>query len=76
MVLKTFNVQERVYKKFSKLCKENGISMSKQVEFFMESQIGEREELKSGYLKKLAKISKGKYYKFNTVAELRKIVEK
>ena len=32
MVLKTFNVQEVVYGKFSHFCKEHGISMSKQVE--------------------------------------------
>ena len=75
MVLKTFNVQEEVYDKFSKFCKEHGISMSKQVEIFMESQIGDEQEAKSSYLKKLDKIRKGKYHRFNTVAELRKIIE-
>lgn len=75
MVLKTFNLQEQVYNKFSKFCKSNGISMSKQVEFFMESQINTEKEVKPEYLKKLKNIRKGKYHKFNTVAELRKIIE-
>jgi len=74
MVLKTFNVSEEVYGKFSRFCREHGISMSKQVEIFMEFQMGEK-EIKSSYLKKLDKIRKGKYYKFNTVAELRKMIE-
>ena len=76
MVLKTFNINEDVYDKFSKFCKEHGISMSKQVEIFIESQINDKEEVKPRYLKKLEKIRKGKYHKFNTVAELRKAIEK
>ncbi len=75
MVLKTFNINGQVYDKFSKFCKEHGISMSKQVELFIESQIGD-EDVKPVYLKKLEKIRKGKYHKFNTVAELRKAIEK
>ena len=74
MVLKTFNVNEAVYGKFSKFCKEHGISMSRQVEVFMESQIGEK-EVKTEYLEKLRRIQRGRYHKFNTVAELRKVVE-
>lgn len=35
MVLKTFNVEEESYKKFSEFCKENGLSMSKQIELFL-----------------------------------------
>ncbi len=76
MVLKTFNVNEKVYAKFSKFCKEHGISMSKQVDIFMESQIDEDKEVRPEYLKKLEKVRKGKYYKFNTVAELRKAIER
>ncbi len=76
MVLKTFNINEEIYDKFSRFCKEHGISMSKQVEIFIESQVGDKEEIKLGYLKKLEKIRKGKYHKFNTVAELRKAIEK
>ncbi|MDP4012440.1 MAG: hypothetical protein Q8R00_02435 [Candidatus Nanoarchaeia archaeon] len=76
MVLKTFNVEEEVYAKFSKFCKEHGISMSKQVEIFMKSQMEDEDlEVRPEYLKKLERIRKGKYHKFNTVAELRKAIE-
>lgn len=56
MVLKTFNVQEEVYGKFSHFCKEHGISMSRQIELFMESMIDDDPEAKEEYLKKLDKI--------------------
>ncbi len=69
MVLKTFNVQEGVYKKFSKFCKEHGVSMSKQVEFFMESIIAEEPEAKKEYLEKLDRIRKGKFIKAQNFAE-------
>jgi hypothetical protein len=39
MVLKTFNLEEETYKKFSKYCKEKGISMSKQVDLFIKAQL-------------------------------------
>ncbi len=61
MVLKTFNVSEDVYSKFSGFCKEHGISMSKQVELFMRSQVEEEPEAKKEYLEKLARIRKGKF---------------
>jgi len=61
MVLKTFNVQEEVYKKFSSFCKEHGISMSKQIELFMESQIEDEPEAKKEYLEKLERIRKSKF---------------
>lgn len=61
MVLKTFNVQEEVYAKFSAFCKSMGLSMSKQVEMFMESFLEEEPEAKKSYLKKLDKIRKGKF---------------
>lgn len=41
MALKTFNVQEETYDKFSSFCKGHGVSMSKQVEMFMESMLEE-----------------------------------
>ena len=78
MVLKTFNVDEGIHAKFSQFCKEHGISMSKQIELYMESQIGDEfdnRKVKPSYLKKLAKIREGKYHKFNTIAELRKLIE-
>ncbi|MBS3065676.1 hypothetical protein J4229_01380 [Candidatus Pacearchaeota archaeon] len=42
MALKTFNINESVYKSYSKHCKKNGVSMSKQVENFL---IGEIEKI-------------------------------
>ena len=35
MVIKTFNVDEKVYERFIQFCRDNGISMSKQIEMFM-----------------------------------------
>ena len=61
MVLKTFNVQEDTYHKFSNFCKGHGISMSKQIELFMRSIIEEEPEAKKEYLKKLERIRKGKF---------------
>jgi len=69
MVLKTFNVQEAVYNKFSHFCKEHGISMSKQVEFFMESFIAKEPEAKKEYLEKLEKVRSGKFIKVKNFAE-------
>ena len=63
MVLKTFNLNEEVYKKFSDFCKENGISMSKQVEIFIESQMAEKPKVRQEYLQKLEIIRKGKFVK-------------
>ena len=63
MVLKTFNLNEAVYKKFSDFCKENGISMSKQVEIFIEAQMAEEPKVRQEYLQKLEAIRKGKFIK-------------
>ena len=46
MALKTFNVEEKSYKKFSEFCKGHGISMSKQVDLFMKFFISEGSEAK------------------------------
>ena len=64
MALKTFNVDEGVYKKFSTACKENGMNMSKQVEFFMRSMVGE-EKVKDSYIKKLEKLRKGPFIRID-----------
>ena len=69
MVLKTFNVQEMVYSKFSRFCKENGISMSKQVEIFMRSMVEEDPKVKKEYLERLERIRKGKFIKINSFAD-------
>jgi len=39
MALKTFNVDKEIYAEFSKHCKREGISMSKQVEKFLIQEI-------------------------------------
>ena len=64
MVLKTFNLSEESFTKFSKYCKENGLSMSKQIDFFIQSQMGEP-KLRLEYLKKLERIRKGKFIRVN-----------
>jgi hypothetical protein len=69
MALKTFNVQEDVYKRFSGYCKENGINMSRQVELFMESFLEEDPVAKEAYLEKLEKIRKGRFYKVSDLKE-------
>jgi antitoxin component of RelBE/YafQ-DinJ toxin-antitoxin module len=61
MVLKTFNVDEDTYNKFSALCKSHGMSMSKQIQMFMESIISEDPEAKQEYLEKLDNIRNGKF---------------
>ena len=39
MALKTFNIDEKIYKQFSKYCKKEGISMSKKVERFIGKEL-------------------------------------
>jgi len=39
MALKTFNIDEKTYKQYSEHCKKQGISMSKQIEKFIQSEI-------------------------------------
>ncbi len=61
MALKTFNVSPEVYEKFSKKCKAYGISMSKQVDMFMASQVEDEPKAKKEYLERLEQIRKGKF---------------
>jgi antitoxin component of RelBE/YafQ-DinJ toxin-antitoxin module len=61
MALKTFNIDEVVYAKFSKACKENGISMSRQVQFFMQSMVEDEPRLKKSYIRRLEKLRKGPF---------------
>ena len=39
MALKTFNLNEEVYKKFSEHCKKHGMSMSRKIENFIKSEL-------------------------------------
>lgn len=69
MALKTFSVQEEVYKKFSNFCKGHGVSMSKQIEMFMESMVEEEPEAKQEYLEKLNRIRQGKFIRVRSIAD-------
>jgi len=40
MALKTFNIDDGVYKSYSKHCKSKGMSMSRQIENFIRNEIG------------------------------------
>ena len=39
MALKTFNIDEKIYKEFSNHCNHNGISMSRRIERFLEDEL-------------------------------------
>ncbi len=65
MSIKSFSINDETYKKFSEYCKSNGISMSKQIEFFMKSIIEEDPAVKKKYLEKLNRIRKGKFIKID-----------
>jgi len=69
MTLKTFNINEDIYGKFSHFCKGHGISMSKQVELFMASQVEDEPEIRKEYLKKLERLRKGKFIKVKNFRE-------
>jgi antitoxin component of RelBE/YafQ-DinJ toxin-antitoxin module len=76
MVLKTFNLDEETHRRFAEFCRENGISMSKQIDLFIRSQIEDEPEVRPEYVKKLRKIEKeGKFISFKNIGELRKRIE-
>ena len=68
MALKTFNVSQEVYEKFYRLCKEYGLSMSRQIEMFMASQVAEEPEARKEYVEKLERIRKGKFVSVKSFA--------
>ncbi len=72
MVLKTFNLEADVYDKFSKLCKSYGMSMSRQVEAFMESFVAEEPIARKEYLEKLERIRRQKSIKIGTIEDFKK----
>lgn len=69
MAIKSFNIAEDTYSKYSKFCRGYGISMSKQVEMFMEAQLEEEPKAKKEYLEKLDRISKGKFRRVKNFAK-------
>jgi len=72
MVLKTFNLDEETYEKFSEFCRENGISMSKQINIFIEAQVTENPKVRAAYLRKLDAIRKGKFIKVSSIGDFKK----
>lgn len=45
MALKTFNLDEESYKKYSSHCKSKGVSMSKQIDTFIRQEIAKLAEM-------------------------------
>jgi hypothetical protein len=72
MVLKTFNLEEESYVVFARFCKENGISMSNQINTFIKAQVEEKQEVREEYLKKLELIRKGKFINIGNIESFRK----
>ena len=72
MVLKTFNLEEGTYKKFSDFCRQNGISMSKQIDIFIKAQLEEKPKVRAEYLQRLEIISKGKFIKVGGIDDFKK----
>jgi hypothetical protein len=69
MVLKTFNVDADTFSKFSAACKENGLSMSKQIQFFMQSMVEEEPNVRAEYQEKLDRIRKGAFIRVDSIAQ-------
>tara|TARA_Y100000034_G_C6836179_1_gene377896 strand:- start:401 stop:634 length:234 start_codon:yes stop_codon:yes gene_type:complete len=76
MVLKTFNLEDETYRKFSEFCRENGLSMSKQVDIFIKAQIEESPKVREDYLKKLEAIRKGRFINVGTFEDFEKLKKK
>ena len=72
MVIKTFNLEEDVYKKFADFCKENGLSMSKQINTFIKAQIEVEPKVREEYLHKLDTIRKGKFIRVGNIEDFKK----
>lgn len=73
MVLKTFNIDEETYRKFSEFCREHGLSMSKQVDLFIRAQLEEEPGVRKSYLKKLDRIRKnGKFVRVGSIEDFKK----
>ena len=69
MALKTFNVSPEIYAKFSSKCKAYGLSMSKQVDMFMASQVEDEPKARKEYLARLEEIRKGKFVKVKSFSK-------
>ncbi len=72
MVIKTFNLEEDVYKKFADFCKEHGFSMSKQINLFIKAQIETELKVREKYLQKLDAIRKERFIKVGNIEDFKK----
>ena len=72
MVIRTFNLEEDVYRKFADFCKENGLSMSKQINIFIKAQIEVEPKVREEYLQKLDNIRKGRFIKVGNIENFKK----
>jgi hypothetical protein len=72
MVIKTFNLEEETYKKFANFCKENGLSMSHQVNLFIRAQIETEPQIRKEYLSKLDTIKRGRFIKIGNIEDFKK----
>jgi hypothetical protein len=72
MALKTFNIDKSVYDVYSKHCKQNGISMSHQVEHFLKKEL---DKIKLG-VEKIEKVSEKRVVEMQKLAkEIEKGIE-
>ena len=69
MVLKTFNVEQESYRRFSEFCRDNGMSMSRQIDFFMKSMSAEEPSVRKEYQEKLNRIRNGRFIKVDDFAK-------
>ena len=72
MVIKTFNLEEDVYRKFADFCKENGLSMSKQINIFIKSQIETEPKVREKYLQRLDTIRKGRFIRVGNIEDFKR----
>ncbi|MEK6841708.1 MAG: hypothetical protein AABX91_00975 [Nanoarchaeota archaeon] len=72
MVIKTFNLEEDVYREFADFCKENGLSMSKQINIFIKSQIETKPKVREEYLQKLDAIRRGRFIKIGNIDDFKR----
>lgn len=72
MVIKTFNLEEEIYNQFAEFCKEHGLSMSKQINIFIKSQMETKPKIREEYLQKLDTIRKGKFIKIGNIENFKK----
>ncbi len=73
-MLKTFNVDAGVYEKYSKHCKKNGVSMSRQVENFLRNEVEKLNgtaKVSAVDVKEEVGVRKIKYIKVNSAPELK-----